>query len=217
MIDRSVSINACLSAGARILILLTALPICTFGQIAHAGTALLPNLIITPVNPTPQDCDEVAANPSDPKLPTNAKGVEFDEIDAARAVIICRDVLKSSPDNPRMQYELGRALDAAQKYDQAMNYYRKAAAAGYAIAMFSIGDLYEKGDGVETDLSAAKTWYQKAVDGGLDVAKDVTRVEQALEQRPPHQADDARTEPQRHRMMEVSNILDRLCGNMDTI
>jgi TPR repeat protein len=125
-------------------------------------------------------CDNAAANPTDPKRPSAAAGIAFDKIDTKNAIAACRVAVKTNPNVPRLEYELGRALDADKQYDEAMSYYHKAADAGYAAAMVSIGLTYEEGIGVTKDLSLAKEWYQKAIDAGDAHAKgNLSNVEQA--------------------------------------
>jgi TPR repeat protein len=127
-------------------------------------------------------CDQDAANPTDPKLPNNVAGVAFDKIDAGAGTIeVCRSAVTNNPDEPRFKYELGRALDAAKRYDEAMSYYQKAADAGYAAAMANIGYNYEHGIGVSKDLSTAKGWYQKAANAGDEHARNnVSDIDKAL-------------------------------------
>ena len=50
---------------------------------------------------------------------------------------------------------------------KAMFWYRKAAEQGDARSYNSIGRMYEVGAGVKQDLSAAKNWYGKACDAGI--------------------------------------------------
>jgi TPR repeat protein len=42
---------------------------------------------------------------------------------------------------------------------------------GHALAMNNIGELYEKGMGVEKDLDAAIEWYRKAAEQGEENAQ----------------------------------------------
>ena len=49
-----------------------------------------------------------------------------------------------------------------QDYTKAMEWYRKAAAAGKGRAMINIGVLYANGDGVPQNYTKAKYWFRKA-------------------------------------------------------
>jgi TPR repeat protein len=55
---------------------------------------------------------------------------------------------------------------AAPDYQQRLAKYRKAADAGDANAMNSLGLMYENGQGVPRDYRQAMAWYRKAADGG---------------------------------------------------
>jgi hypothetical protein len=54
------------------------------------------------------------------------------------------------------------AADAAEKF----TCYRKAAEAGHADAMFSVGVCYRQGQGVEQDDAKAAAWYRRAAEKG---------------------------------------------------
>lgn len=127
-------------------------------------------------------CDLDAANPTDPMRPKDVAGVAFDKIDTdAGTIEVCRSAVTKNPDEPRFEYELGRVLEAAKRYDEAMSDYEKAANAGYAIAMASVGRMHEAGTGVAKNLTTAKDWYQKAVAAGYENSRgDIRRLEQAL-------------------------------------
>jgi TPR repeat protein len=56
-------------------------------------------------------------------------------------------------------------------YGEAMTWYRKAADAGNATAMYNIGVLYENGFGVQMDSDKAVEWYKKAAAGNSEDAK----------------------------------------------
>jgi TPR repeat protein len=132
------------------------------------------------------ECDRLAANPTDPKRPDGVKGVVFNRIDAENAIKTCRAAVESNPNQSRVEYELGRALDAGGQYTDALNHYRKAADAGYAAAMASIGYVYEEGTRVTKDLALAQDWYRKAVDAGDEAAKSsLIRLEQASNDQQP--------------------------------
>ena len=45
-----------------------------------------------------------------------------------------------------------------------MEWFEKAAETGYANARNHLGNLYEKGKGIEKDLEKALYWYEKAGD-----------------------------------------------------
>ena len=45
-------------------------------------------------------------------------------------------------------------------------WFEKAAAAGHVKAQYALGQLYEKGEGVERDYGKARQWYEKAAEAG---------------------------------------------------
>lgn len=119
------------------------------------------------------DCDRSAAFPSDPTLPQGVTGVAFNQIDAAKAVPACREALRVHPNDPRIAFQLGRALDkmGGSNADlEAVKQYRFAADAGHAGAMNNLGNLYQNGRGVEKNELEGLRWYQKAADAGLIIA-----------------------------------------------
>ncbi len=74
-------------------------------------------------------------------------------------------------DTPAMdaQYALtkGDAAYLSEKYSVARDWYSLALDKGSAEAMYHMGLMYEKGQGVQADVDQAKQWYQKAVDAGF--------------------------------------------------
>lgn len=63
------------------------------------------------------------------------------------------------------RYAEARGTTAADM-KAAAQWYEKAAELGFAPAQYRIGNLYEKGNGVERDAARAKTWYQLAAAQG---------------------------------------------------
>src|SRR5271166_6090633 len=51
-------------------------------------------------------------------------------------------------------------------YQQAVSWYRKAAAAGSTVAMNDLGFMYGTGQGVDTDYNQAVSWYRRAAEAG---------------------------------------------------
>lgn len=112
------------------------------------------------------DCDRLAADRFDPNRA--APGVMFDAIDAEAAVPACRAAVAQAPDEPRLHYQLGRALDKAEDYHAALAAYE--AAGDYAPALTGVGYLYDEGLGVRQDFAKAVDSYRRAYDGGYALA-----------------------------------------------
>jgi eukaryotic-like serine/threonine-protein kinase len=72
--------------------------------------------------------------------------------------------------DPVAMYQLGRRYrdgdGVAQSYQQAMQWFVKAAAAGNVEAMYNIGYFYNNGSGVTVDYREAMRWYLKAAAAG---------------------------------------------------
>src|SRR5271163_2770456 len=122
------------------------------------------------LEPTPDpaiaECDRLAAARFDATRPAGIAGVEYDQIDAARAVPACRAALIANPADPRVEYQLARALDKAGAAAEAVRWYRKAADAGEPGGMSDLGFMYQHGTGVAKDATEAVRWYRKAADAG---------------------------------------------------
>jgi hypothetical protein len=115
-------------------------------------------------------CSDLAASPYDPQTPAG-QGKEIADIDATAAVQACQDAVQAAPDDARMHFQLGRALDAAERYADALAAYGTAAERGFALANVSLGNFYEFGLGVEPDAMQAVQYYQAAFDAeGLPIA-----------------------------------------------
>lgn len=110
--------------------------------------------------PPVQDCDRLAAPPFN--LRQLAPGIEFNNIDAEKAATACKVALASFPGTARFEAQLGRALEKSKLYDEARNWYERAAAKGESAAMYELGTLYQNGRGGPANYAAALQWYQKA-------------------------------------------------------
>jgi TPR repeat protein len=78
--------------------------------------------------------------------------------------------------DPRAETLSGMAFDLAmggqaQDYAQALTWYQKAAAQGFARAEMDVGHLYGNGQGLAQDYVQAMTWYRKAADQGNALAQ----------------------------------------------
>lgn len=82
-------------------------------------------------------CDRRIAHPDDPDR--IADGVAREDADLPRAIEACREALAADPDNPRLNYQLARALGYSGRGAQALSYREKAVAGGYPQALFVVG------------------------------------------------------------------------------
>jgi len=67
--------------------------------------------------------------------------------------------------NTAAQYRLGDYY-ASWDLAKAIDWYRKAAESGFALAQVVLGDMYAKGRGVERNSAIAADWYHKAIQQG---------------------------------------------------
>jgi TPR repeat protein len=119
--------------------------------------------------PVANDCDRAAASDFDKQSPV--AGVPFARIDPKVAIPACLEALANDPDSPRLNFELGRAYDADKNFPEALKFFRKSAAANFALAQVNLGSLYFNGQGVDKDYATAAEWDRLAADQGLAPAQ----------------------------------------------
>lgn len=91
----------------------------------------------------PTDCDRLAAHPDDPfRL---APGVPTSVMDRPAAIRACRADLARFAGNPRLAYQLARALTYDGRVSEALPLLEQAAGTGYPQASFVLGYLYLEG------------------------------------------------------------------------
>lgn len=111
------------------------------------------------------DCDRLAASPHDPQR--RAEGVPFAALDASAAIAACEAALEASPEEPRLAFQLGRALARAGQDAAALEAYRAAARLGHLAALHNIGQLHETGRLPGGGAAAANRWYLLAAERGF--------------------------------------------------
>ncbi|MEZ5488050.1 MAG: hypothetical protein R3E75_10550 [Steroidobacteraceae bacterium] len=106
-------------------------------------------------------CDRLAGHPEDPfKV---VAGLEVPDMDLPAAIDICRKDSAGDPENPRLQYQLGRVLTYAGRSKEAMPHLQNAAAAKYPQALFVLGYLHAEGfAGVTKDTCKAASYLREA-------------------------------------------------------
>jgi len=109
-----------------------------------------------------QPCDELAAAPDDADKHPNVAGVAPEKIATADAIAACTDAVNRFPTTNRFYYQLGRAYFAAQNYDAALTNYKRAFELGSVRALFTLGTIYDHGDGMERDPVRARFYYEIA-------------------------------------------------------
>ena len=115
------------------------------------------------LSPTVDPCDTAAGEPLD--LQGVVAGLLPNEI-GAKAVEVCEAAVKAYPDVPRFRYELGRALLAAGKVEDAKTAIEAAAKKGHVRALYELGYLYATGTAMAIDRTQANSLYKAAADKG---------------------------------------------------
>lgn len=115
-------------------------------------------------------CDREVGHPSDPDRV--GPGVSSSHVDTERAIAACRADLLADPDNPRLQYQLARAIvyhadRHGTSYEEGMVYLAQSANAGHVQAMFVYGLMLSR----EARVCEAAPWKHRAADGGLKAAR----------------------------------------------
>ncbi len=106
------------------------------------------------------ECDRLAAHGRDPghvAPPVTRAGM-----DKEAAIAACEAAVKAEPDNPRLNYQLGRAYGYSNRGDEAMPYRLKALGQEYPQSLFVIGYLHLLGVTIGQDTCRAFELWQKA-------------------------------------------------------
>ncbi|ACK85558.1 hypothetical protein [Methylorubrum extorquens] len=96
-----------------------------------------------------KSCDELAAGTDDPDRPKSVKGVKLGRIEASAAIEACRAAASAYTSLRRLDYQLGRAYDRAERAKEAFAAYDRSAKAGSFAAMNNLATLYEYGQGMK--------------------------------------------------------------------
>jgi len=112
-------------------------------------------------------CERLATHPHDETASTPGVELQALRAGAAAAIGVCAQAAAAHPEIAHYTALLARAEAAAGRMDDAYAHYRKAADAGDARAMYSLGLMLETGDHAPKDLKAAYALYAKAADRGL--------------------------------------------------
>jgi TPR repeat protein len=106
-------------------------------------------------------CNVLADDPDDPFRA--AAGVQKQLIDASKAVAACKAAIEAAPEDGRLRYALGRALERSGDDAGAGDAYQRAAERGYPIAENMVGMLYLT---QAHQPEVAAQWMRKSADHG---------------------------------------------------
>ena len=104
-----------------------------FAVIAVAGLTFMPP-VPGRADDSTRECDLAAASPYDVDRPASIPSVPAANIDTRQALLACRVALGIAPNDPRIQFQVGRVFEALKDFGKARSYYEKAANQGYAAA-----------------------------------------------------------------------------------
>ncbi len=107
------------------------------------------------------ECDRAAADPFDVNNPANVRGVHRNVI-SKDALQLCAKAVVNDEKNPRMNYQLGRALYAAGDYAKARVMFQAAATSGYPQAITELGRMSFFGHGTAQSYTTAREQFEKA-------------------------------------------------------
>lgn len=106
------------------------------------------------------ECDRLAAHGRDPGHVSDP--VTSKTMDKEAAIAACLKAVKADPENPRLNYQLGRAYGYSGRGEEAMPYRMKAVNADYPQSLFVIGYLYKIGRTIDQDTCRAMELWIKA-------------------------------------------------------
>ena len=108
------------------------------------------------------ECDRQASHGLDPfhvAPPVTSKTMDF-----AKAQAACEAAVAADPENPRLNYQLGRVYGYSGQWQKAMPYRLKAVEAEYPQSLFVIGYLYFSGNTIDekNPCKTVKMWCRGA-------------------------------------------------------
>jgi hypothetical protein len=147
-----------------------------FGQVPPGRSAQPPSKPASAARATAPTCDRLAAHPNDSGKPPSVTGVA-DAAIAPAAIAACAAEVQASPQSARLKFQLGRALWATKRYDEAIEAFLQAEESDYAPAAYYLGLAHERGliEGEKPDLAAAADLYMVAASEGFSPAIDAYR------------------------------------------
>lgn len=106
------------------------------------------------------ECDLMASHGRDPGHV--APPVSQSGMDKEAAIAACTKAVAADPDNPRLNYQLGRAYGYSGRGEEAMPYRLKALSKDYPQSTFVIGYLHLIGVTIEQDTCRALELWQRS-------------------------------------------------------
>ena len=133
--------------------------ICGLGMSAQAEVKFI-DYDYTRFSQDVTECDRLASHGRDPGHV--AAAVSSSGMDKPAAIAACQRAVAADPNNPRLNYQLGRAYGYSGRGEEAMPYRLKALEADYPQSLFVIGYLYSIGRTIEPDICKTYELWQRA-------------------------------------------------------
>ena len=104
------------------------------------------------------ECDQLAANPSDPRRSSDVAGVRYEVLrdQTAEAIQACLVAFNQHPDEPRYKYQYARALSVNDP-DKAIPYYQQLIRESYVAAYDNLGNIYLRKRDLKAAISVLKS------------------------------------------------------------
>jgi TPR repeat protein len=135
-----------------------------------AGKTAAVNVVNEEAERNTANCESLVGDTARP----GGEGRAIIKIDGAKAVPVCEAAVRTSPDSPRLRYNLGRAYEAQLDWAAARRSYEMASKDGYALAILSLGRMYLTGLGyLPKDEPKAVELIKEAAEQGEPAAAAV--------------------------------------------
>lgn len=139
-------------------------------SVCIAKPALASDLTETVISIFGQAISNIIKKPKPVSTPTNYEYQSDNEAEIAYEMELQELQYQAQRGNAEAQNELGSLYFQEDDYHQAVSWWKKAAAQGYADSQYNMGLMHYYGYGVRQSYTEAMSWYQKALSQGLPAA-----------------------------------------------
>ncbi len=109
-------------------------------------------------------CDRHAGSPNDITL--EGTGIWQTLIDTERAIAVCMAAVDADSENPRLKFQLGRAMYRAGRHGESVPLFTQASEAGHMVSRAQLGLMHIRGEGVAKDEAKGIALLKDAADAG---------------------------------------------------
>jgi tetratricopeptide (TPR) repeat protein len=104
-------------------------------------------------------CDQAAANPNDRQKPSNAAGVDYNDVNLSEALEVCQTAMNTFPGEPRYKYQYARILESSNP-NLAINLHSQLTRQRYMASFDNLGSLLLKRKDYSGAIAAFKNGAQ---------------------------------------------------------